>query len=60
MPTMRMRLKTARTLCTLHRMKNSPFSVDEALIESARRQATLENTTLHELFRAWLEQYVVD
>lgn len=34
------------------------FSADEALIEQARRQAMLENTTLNELFRTWLERYV--
>lgn len=39
-------------------MKNITFSADEALIERARRQAALENTTLNELFRIWLERYV--
>lgn len=40
-------------------MKNITFSADEALIERARRQAAVENTTLNELFRTWLERYVV-
>ncbi len=39
-------------------MKNITFSADESLIEQARRQAMLENTTLNELFRTWLERYV--
>jgi hypothetical protein len=39
-------------------MKNITFSADDALIEQARRQAMLENTTLNELFRTWLERYV--
>jgi hypothetical protein len=39
-------------------MKNITFSADDALIEQARRQAALENTTLNELFRMWLERYV--
>ena len=39
-------------------MKNITFSANEALIDQARRQAAAQNTTLNELFRAWLEQYV--
>jgi hypothetical protein len=39
-------------------MKNITFSADKMLIERARRQAALENTTLNELFRVWLERYV--
>lgn len=39
-------------------MKNITLSADEALIEQARRQAAAENTTLNELFRQWLAQYV--
>ncbi len=38
-------------------MKNITFSVDEHLIESARRRASSENTTLNEQFRLWLESY---
>ena len=38
--------------------KNITLSVDNRLIEQARRQATTENTTLNELFRQWLAQYV--
>lgn len=39
-------------------MKNITFSADETIIERPRRQAALENTTLNELFRTWLERYV--
>lgn len=39
-------------------LKNITFSADEALIREARRQAALQNTTLNELFREWLERYV--
>lgn len=40
-------------------LKNITFSADETLIREARRQAALQNTTLNQLFREWLEQYVV-
>jgi hypothetical protein len=39
-------------------LKNITLSADEALIREARRQAALQNTTLNELFREWLEKYV--
>ena len=39
-------------------LKNITLSADETLIREARRQAALHNTTLNELFREWLEQYV--
>ena len=39
-------------------LKNITFSADEILIREARRQAALQNTTLNELFREWLERYV--
>ena len=39
-------------------LKNITLSADEALIREARRQATLQNTTLNALFREWLEQYL--
>jgi hypothetical protein len=39
-------------------MKNITFSADEALIEMARRRAAAVNTTLNDLFRAWLEGFV--
>lgn len=39
-------------------MKNITFSADDALIEAARRRAEEANTTLNELFRAWLEGLV--
>lgn len=43
---------------TVTMLKNITFSADEALIREARRQAALQNTTLNELFREWLERYV--
>jgi hypothetical protein len=39
-------------------LKNITLSADEALIREARRQAALQNTTLNELFRDWLERFV--
>ncbi len=39
-------------------MKNITLSADEGLIEEARRQAAQQNTSLNELFREWLAQYV--
>jgi hypothetical protein len=41
-------------------IKNITLSDDEGLIEQARRRATSEGTTLNELFRAWLRQYVTE
>ncbi|MCF7929761.1 MAG: hypothetical protein K9L68_14190 [Spirochaetales bacterium] len=38
-------------------MKNITFSADEHLIESARRRAREENSTLNEAFRSWLAEY---
>ena len=38
-------------------MKNITLSADEALIESGRRRAEAENTTLNNLFREWLASY---
>lgn len=40
-------------------LKNITFSADETLIREARRQAALQNTTLNQLFREWLERYVL-
>ncbi len=39
-------------------LKNITFSADEKLILQARKRAELENTTLNEVFRRWLVQYV--
>jgi hypothetical protein len=39
-------------------LKNITFSADAALIEKARRQANIDNITLNDAFRAWLEQFV--
>ena len=38
-------------------MKNIALSADETLIEQARKRAVVENTTLNNLFRAWLARY---
>lgn len=38
-------------------MKNITLSADEAVIESARRRAETENTTLNNVFREWLAGY---
>jgi hypothetical protein len=38
-------------------MRNITLSADEALIESARKRAEAENTTLNNLFREWLARY---
>ena len=45
--------------CTLFiTMKNITLSVDETIIQQARRRAAAENTTINELVRTWLERYV--
>ena len=38
-------------------MRNITLSADEALIQSARKRAAAENTTLNNLFREWLARY---
>jgi len=38
-------------------MKNSTLSADETLIEQARKRSVVKNTTLNNLFRAWLARY---
>jgi len=38
-------------------MRNITLSADEDLIESARRKAESEKTTLNNLFRGWLSSY---
>ena len=38
-------------------MKNIAFSVDERLLEAARKYAASENTTIDAKFRQWLEDY---
>lgn len=40
-------------------IKNITLSAEEAIIEQARRRAAAEQTTLNELFRAWLARYAV-
>jgi len=39
-------------------MKRITLSADEVLIREATRRAAREGTTLNDLFRAWLAQYV--
>ena len=39
-------------------MKNIKLSADARLIEAARRRAASEQTTLNDLFRRWLSDYV--
>lgn len=39
-------------------MKNVTLSADEGLLQQARRRAGAEHTTLNDLFRQWLDQYV--
>jgi hypothetical protein len=39
-------------------MKNITLSADEKLIEAAHARARAEHTTLNELFRHWLAEYV--
>lgn len=39
-------------------MEKITLSADENLIEAARERACADHTTLNELFRRWLEDYV--
>ena len=39
-------------------MRNITLSADEELIEAARDRARAEHTTLNEVFRRWLADYV--
>jgi hypothetical protein len=39
-------------------MQNITLSADEKLIEAAQARARAEHTTLDELFRHWLAEYV--
>lgn len=38
-------------------IRNITLSADEVLIESARKKAEQENTSLNKLFREWVEKY---
>jgi hypothetical protein len=38
-------------------MRNVTLSADEALIDTARKRAASEHTTLNNLFREWLARY---
>ena len=38
-------------------MRNITLSADEVLIDSARKRAASEHTTLNNLFREWLSRY---
>jgi len=42
----------------LRMMQDITLTIDETLVEQARRRAAAENRTLDELFREWLQQYV--
>ncbi len=39
-------------------MKEITVSVEDAVLQQARRRAAAENTTINELVHAWLERYV--
>lgn len=39
-------------------MKNVTLSAQDQLLDAARKKATREDTTLNQLFREWLAQYV--
>lgn len=41
-------------------MKNITLSADENVIEKARTKARINNTTLNDLFREWLIDYIRD
>ncbi len=41
-------------------MKDLTVSFDDRLLEAGRRKAVREKTTLHDLFRRWLEDYAGD
>ncbi len=43
---------------TILMIKNITLSAEEAKIQEARRLAALDNTTLNQLFRDWLESYI--
>ena len=45
----------AYTICML---KNVTLSAEEAKIQEVRRLAMRDNTTLNQLFREWLDQYI--
>lgn len=39
-------------------LKNITLSAEEAKIQEARRLAAIDNTTLNQLFREWVDQYI--
>ncbi len=39
-------------------LKNITLSAEESCIQEARRLAVLDNTTLNQLFREWLDSYI--
>ncbi len=41
-------------------IKNITFTADETTIQLARQRAAVENTTLNELVRRWLAQYITN
>lgn len=52
-------MKTHESRVHYFRMKkNITLTAESNMIEQARRRANVENTTLNELFRTWLDRYV--
>ena len=43
---------------TILMLKNVTLSAEEAKIQEVRRLAMRDNTTLNQLFRDWLDQYI--
>ena len=43
---------------TIPMLKNVTLSAEEAKIQEVRRLAMRDNTTLNQLFRDWLDQYI--
>ena len=41
-------------------MKSFTLSIEDRLLDAARRKAARENTTLDELLRGWLQDYAGD
>ncbi len=49
---------TSGVVYTIDVLRNITFSVEEAVIAKAREAAKAEGTTLNELVREWMENYV--
>ena len=58
-PIVTCRIDAALFWCKLlNMMKEITVSVEDAVLQQARRRAAAENTTINELVHAWLERYV--